>query len=69
MMMLKVMVSVINIINSDVDDSDDDLLARPLLHSSHVSCVQPVQLCVEQTNLVYMMNKEYECFLKISITI
>ena len=68
-MMLKVMVAVIDVMNSDGDDSDDDLLARPLLHSSHVSCVQPVQLCVEQTNLVYMMNKEYECFLKISITI
>ena len=69
MMMLKVMVAVIDVMNSDGDDSDDDLLARPLLDSCHVSCVQPMQLCVEQTNLVYMMNKEYECFLKISITI
>ena len=51
-MMLKVMVAVIDVMNSDGDDSDDDLLARPLLDSCHVSCVQPMQLRVEQTNLV-----------------
>ena len=57
-------VGVGNVYNVDdvVDDDDDDkdLLARSLFNSSPESCVQPVQLGVEQTNLAVIDDDSNE---------
>ena len=44
----------------DDDDDDKDLLARSLFNSSLESCVQPVQLGVEQTNLAIIDDDSNE---------
>ena len=56
----------------DDDDDDKDLLARSLFNSSPESCVQPVQLGVEQTNLAIIdddSNENNDDKMKIMITI